>query len=179
MRRHRRIDRRSNYFGCERDTVIEGRRTIKGAFFEVSDGAGHLSPHYVVAQSWRCFSGTSSTERAATPFPDVPEDTDVAVESPDAPPEVLLRRLDLPEARTSAEDFTSWYAGLSNANDELDQMTADLEREDHSVGRENARVMEWINEKRPAWPFDLKHLTLGVLALYRCRLSDVFMLEYV
>ena len=36
----------------------------------------------------------------------------------------------------------------------------------------------WIAEQRPDWPSDLRHVALGALALYRCRLSDVFLHEY-
>ncbi len=46
--------------------------------------------------------------------------------------------------------------------------------------RNNAtRVEKFIEENHPNWPSDLKHLALIALHIYKCRLADVHMREYV
>ena len=83
----------------------------------------------------------------------------------------------MPGAETSDKDFDNHFASNSNAmKDFMQDLKTENPRVIYTIPIQIAAIYEQLRELD--WPAALKSYACGVLALYKCRLHDVFVREY-
>ncbi|CAK0891385.1 unnamed protein product [Prorocentrum cordatum] len=131
---------------------------------------GHEVDHWSCLQSW---------------IPRVPEVAARASKPEDAPADPvgdsssLQRRLKLPGAATCSAEFDEFTMEVDSERSWLESLTADPEPPAQSMFVQTEAVKAFIEKKHASWDPYLKRIALGALAMYRCRLSDIYVREYV
>ncbi len=142
-----------------------------------TDGAGHSSMHWKVFQSWVAAEGNDAEHEVEN------EDTLPAASLEEAPQgdlDPLLQKCkDMPGAETSYKDFEALFAALSSEMTKDEGLQPDEPREESTLVGNALRIEKLIEDAYPNWPAELKHLALIALHIYKCRLADVYMREYV
>ena len=174
---------------------------------QVADGAGHKSDHYDVIQSWypipvignddtqtvavggaavdpaasRAGDGAFAEEGGSCPGGEACEldDEEDLADVTEADAAVLRKRLDILGARTAAEDTAALYAQLDERLDELNKEDPDDPSSDQSIPCMVSDRLTWLAKRMPGWDGRLHHVALAVLFLYRCRMADLSLPEYV
>ena len=95
-------------------------------------------------------------------------------------PEHIKRRRLLPGASTSADDFMNLFHECGGAADlGLNDVQPTFIEKKASIVHRTRELYKLIQENFPGWPSTLQRLAVGALAMYRLRLSDMFMREQV
>ncbi len=159
--------------------VLKGDGPLVGHLhsYVLKDAAGHGCMHWEVFQSWYVSEGARANPE------DGRQDTLPAAELEEALQAgldpILQRRLEIPGAATSRADFDAIFAELSDVMARDETMQPDEPREESTLVGHAQRIEQFIERAYPEWPPDLKHLALVALHVYKCRLADVYMREYV
>ena len=91
----------------------------------------------------------------------------------------LQRRLKLPGAATCKAEFDEFKIEIDSELSWLESLTADPDPPAQSILVQTEAVKKFIETKHASWDPYLKRIALGALAMYRCRLSDIYVREYV
>ena len=91
----------------------------------------------------------------------------------------LQRRLKLPGAATCKAEFDEFQTEIDSELSWLESLTADPDPPAQSILVQTDTVKAFIEKKHASWDPYLKRIALGALAMYRCRLSDIYVREYV
>ncbi|CAK0822133.1 unnamed protein product, partial [Prorocentrum cordatum] len=131
---------------------------------------GHEVDHWSCLQSW---------------IPRVPGVAEHQNEPEDAPADPVAdnssmqRRLKLPGAATCNAEFDDFLMDVDNERIWLEGLEADPDPPAQSILVQTEAVKALIEQKHVSWDPYLKRIALGALAMYRCRLSDIYVREYV
>ncbi|MCP4193718.1 MAG: hypothetical protein GY768_24160, partial [Planctomycetaceae bacterium] len=162
--------------------ILKGEGPLVGHLLSrvVEDGAGHSSMHWEVFQSWYVIE-----------IVDV-EDIDTKDDKQDTFPVIgfehtsqkdldplLQRRLKIPGAADSLTGFEAFFAELSREMAKDQTLRPDKLREESTLVGNATLIEQFIETNHEEWPLELKHLSLIALHIYKCRLADVYMREYV
>ena len=135
-----------------------------------STADGRATDHWSLLQSWLPRSPAGAARASE------PEDEPADLGGDDGS---LQRRLKLPGAATCNAEFDELQEDVASGLDWLAGLTVDPDPPAESILAQTQRVQEFIETKHKDWDPYLKRIALGALAMYRCRLADIYIREYV
>ncbi|MCP4241948.1 MAG: hypothetical protein GY772_15440, partial [bacterium] len=141
------------------------------------DASGHESMHWEILQSWYVHVDDDPVhdeeQHDTLPAADL-ENFPQADLDP-----LLQKRLTIPGAEGSRDQFDAMFARLLERMNEDEAMIPDSPREEFTLVGHAKQVLASIVAAHPSWPPEMQHLALVALHVYKCRLTDVYMREYV
>ena len=144
------------------------------------DGAGHVSGHWNLIQSWRPIPVPPGPE------PDSEDDLENALaggvrlpSSPDQSPDVLRARREVGMNGESGQKFQQAFDELEAEVAADAAQSPDTHRSTCSLVREAGRTEAWIAREMPTMDPRVRHLALIILHVYKLRLMSVWVREHV
>ncbi|CAK0861021.1 unnamed protein product [Prorocentrum cordatum] len=135
-----------------------------------SGDGGHVVDHWSCLQSW--IPRAPGVAAHESELEDAPAD-------PVADNSSMQRRLKLPGAATCNAEFDEFLMDVDSERSWLEGLEADPDPPAQSILVQTEAVKAFIEKHHASWDPYLKRIALGALAMYRCRLSDIYVREYV
>ncbi len=123
-------------------------------------GIAHRADHWIVLQSWFPRESKSPDHRCGIS------------------PDILEKRCQLPGAGSSDNDFEDFFSELGEGIQSISREVPDALPTSATILSETETHLKYIKEKKAGWSTDVQRLALGAFAVYRLRLTDVFVREY-